>query len=114
MKYIFMAFFYFTNFKNRMHHKSVVIILFAVSIISCQQKNTNTAAQIADSSAVKPIVVTEKVYEDSDDPAIWIDHNNKARSIIIGTDKHKENGGLYVFTLDGKIDRKRTVTGLKR
>ena len=64
--------------------------------------------------ALKPVVVSDTVLEDSDDPAIWIDSSQPARSLIIGTDKHDTNGGLYVFGLDGKIDRQRTVTGLKR
>ena len=64
--------------------------------------------------AVLPTIITEKVHKDSDDPAIWIDQHDKARSLIIGTDKDPDNGGLYVFGLDGKIDRKRSVTGLKR
>lgn len=67
-----------------------------------------------DSTALKPIVVSDTVFEDSDDPAIWIDSSQPARSLVIGTDKHDTNGGLYVFGLDGKIDRQRTVTGLKR
>jgi len=65
-------------------------------------------------NAVKPVVITEKVAEDSDDPAIWIDKANPANSLIIGTDKSDKNGGLYVFHLDGKIDHTRTVKGLNR
>jgi len=61
--------------------------------------------------AVKPVVVTEKVVFDTDDPAIWINKENPAASIIVGTDKETD-GGLYVFDLQGKIINK--VTGLKR
>jgi 3-phytase len=63
---------------------------------------------------VRAVVVTEPVLKDSDDPAIWIDSEDPARSIILGTDKHGTNGGVYIFDLDGGIDRARTVTGLER
>src|SRR3712207_5860377 len=72
------------------------------------------SATAFDTTALKPVVVTEKVYEDSDDPAIWISQENKAKSLIIGTDKHKDQGGLFVFDLQGKIDSTRSVTGMKR
>lgn len=98
-----------------MHFKLFFILLLCVQVISCDHVEKNSIPVTTDGSiAVTPVVVTEKVYEDSDDPAIWIDRNNKANSIIIGTDKHRKNGGLYVFTLDGKIDSRRSVTGLKR
>lgn len=67
----------------------------------------------ADSSVVKPAVVTEMVEFDSDDPAIWINKSNPAQSLIVGTDKD-QNGGLYVFDLNGKIQKDKTVKGLKR
>jgi len=92
--------------------------IFVVSIVasfcfSCGTASKQTAALVAD-SVVKPVVVTEKVFDDSDDPAFWIDRKNKQNSLVIGTDKNNANGGLYVFTLDGKIDSTRTVTGLHR
>jgi len=61
-----------------------------------------------------PEVVSEKVLDDSDDPAIWVDHQNPEKSLVIGTDKHLNNGGLYVYNLQGKIDRERTKLGMKR
>ncbi|MEO5891433.1 MAG: phytase [Ferruginibacter sp.] len=98
-----------------MSGKLIAIVSACIlTAVSCQQNNSTASTQIIDSSSVKPLIVTEKVVEDSDDPAIWIDPVNKANSIIIGTDKSSANGGLYVFTLNGKIDRKRSVTGLKR
>ncbi|GAA2695239.1 phytase [Actinoplanes palleronii] len=36
---------------------------------------------------------------DADDPAIWVDQANKARSLVIGTAK---NGGLRVYDLKGR------------
>jgi len=65
-------------------------------------------------SPVQPAVITQKVYDDSDDPAIWINPTDLSRSLVIGTDKHSVNGGLYVFLLNGKIDSSRTRIGMKR
>jgi 3-phytase len=59
-------------------------------------------------------VVTEPVLGDSDDPAIWIDPTDPERSLILGSDKHNTDGGVYVFDLAGRIDRQRTVMGLQR
>jgi 3-phytase len=43
----------------------------------------------------------------ADDPAIWIDARNTARSLIVATDK---KAGLYVYGLDGKV-RSQTAAG---
>ena len=71
--------------------------------------------QAADNNEpLKPAVVTEQVFDDSDDPAIWISAIDPDSSLIIGTDKHNTNGGIYVFDLKGHIDRQRSITGLQR
>lgn len=72
------------------------------------------ATLFATEKPIQPLVVTEPVFFDSEDPAIWINRADPSRSLVLGTCKHAENGGLYVFDLDGKIDRKRTVLGMKR
>ncbi len=56
-------------------------------------------------AAIKPKKVTQKVANDTDDPAIWINREDPAKSLIIGTDKGNEQGigALYVFDLNGKI-----------
>ena len=64
--------------------------------------------------AVKPRVVTTALAHDTDDPAIWINRADPAKSLVIGTDKGDSTGGLYVFTLDGRIDSTRTRRPLKR
>jgi 3-phytase len=43
----------------------------------------------------------------ADDPAIWVDVRNPARSLIVATDK---KAGLYVYGLDGKV-RSQTPAG---
>jgi 3-phytase len=52
--------------------------------------------------AVQPLAETEPVASDgdaADDPAIWVDRKNPARSVIIATDKKL---GLTVYDLSGK------------
>ena len=69
--------------------------------------------RVGSEATLEPIVVTERVAHDADDPAIWIDPVDPGRSLILGTDKDAD-GALYVFNLDGKILREKTVRGLKR
>ncbi|WP_332773508.1 phytase [Phenylobacterium sp.] len=52
---------------------------------------------------VRPVVETTPVPhggDAADDPAIWVDPVDPARSLIIGTDKQ---AGLYAYDLDGKV-----------
>ncbi|GAA4792290.1 phytase [Olivibacter ginsenosidimutans] len=56
-------------------------------------------------------VITESVKHDADDPAIWINPQDASKSLIIGTDKD-EDGGLYMFDLNGKIVG--SFTGISR
>ncbi|HEK19680.1 phytase [Mucilaginibacter sp.] len=62
---------------------------------------------------VKPVVITEPVKYDTDDPAIWVNKADPAKSLVIGTDKDAD-GALYVFDLQGKIIADKVVHGLKR
>lgn len=52
---------------------------------------------------VSPNLFTESVSADADDPAIWVHPTEPSRSLIFGTDKIKEKGGIYAFNLDGKV-----------
>jgi 3-phytase len=55
---------------------------------------------------------TAPVAHDADDPAIWIPKADPARALILGTDKSEQNGGLYVFGLDGAV--RQTITPMDR
>lgn len=66
-----------------------------------------------DTIDIKPVIVTEQVQFDTDDPAIWVNPADPAKSLIIGTDKNSD-GALYVFDLEGKIIKDKVVKGLKR
>ncbi|MDF2187606.1 phytase [Paraflavitalea sp. CAU 1676] len=63
--------------------------------------------------AIKPVIVTDTVRYDSDDPAIWINRDNPAASLILGTDKDQD-GALYVFDLQGKVQHDKVVRNLQR
>jgi 3-phytase len=54
---------------------------------------------------VTPVRATASVPHDPDDPAIWRHPSDPARSLIIATDKVETVGGLYVFTLDGRLEQ---------
>ena len=78
--------------------KKIIYILTITSLWSCGSK----LAPIA-KNAIKPTVITDTTPNDTDDPAIWINKFQPEKSLIIGTDKEKETGGLYAFDLSGKI-----------
>ncbi len=66
---------------------------------------------------IKPVVITEKTPNDTDDPAIWINRKNPEQSIVFGTDKGQQDqpdSGVYAFDLDGKILPEQSITGLIR
>ena len=96
--------------------KAYLIVSVSIGMAACKQTGQpGTAPAVSiDTMPVKPLVITEKVFDDSDDPAIWINTAIPDSSLVIGTDKSSTNGGIYVFGLNGKIDRQRTVTGLHR
>ncbi|NJK87722.1 MAG: phytase, partial [Bacteroidales bacterium] len=66
------------------------------------------------SDTLLPVIVTEPTPNDTDDPAIWINKKDPDKSLVLGTDKGDSTGGVYVFTLDGKIDHQKSVKNLKR
>ncbi len=61
--------------------------------------------------AIKPRVVTQPTRHDTDDPAIWINPVDPAKSLILGTDKDSD-GALYAFDLEGAVVQ--VVSGLAR
>lgn len=97
--------------------KPIYTLLPAVLLIfsACNDTGSTKASQhLLDSVAaiaLKPTVVTDTVMHDTDDPAIWINAADTAKSLIVGTDKDSD-GALFAYNLDGKIVNK--VTGLKR
>ncbi|MBL9200228.1 MAG: phytase, partial [Opitutaceae bacterium] len=62
-------------------------------------------------NALKPRVITEPTRHDTDDPAIWVNAADPAKSLVLGTDKDTD-GALYAYDLEGKIVQR--VGDLKR
>jgi len=101
--------------------KQLLLLLAAAILFACQapdntkpDNSTDTPTAVWDTAqAIKPAFVTDTVRYDTDDPAVWIHPTDPAQSLIIGTDKD-EDGGLYVFTLQGKLVPEKTVRGIKR
>ncbi|MHA7100719.1 phytase [Roseivirga pacifica] len=87
------------------------IVLFAAACQTNTTNNTETTTETV--KAVKPVIVTEPVVYDTDDPAIWVNPEDASKSLIVGTDKN-EDGALFVFDLEGKIVQDKVVRGLKR
>jgi 3-phytase len=75
---------------------------------------TAASAQTPSVRDIKPVLATDKVSNDPDDPAVWVHPTNPARSLIVGTNKvkAKEGGALYVFGMDGKT--KQVIKGIDR
>jgi 3-phytase len=101
-----------------MSSKAFFIQIASLLILcSCNNKIQHTDKSVpgkeAISEVVQPVMITEHVTHDSDDPAIWINSENPELSLILGTDK-KSDGAIYVFDLDGKIIDSLTVRDLKR
>ena len=71
------------------------------------------ACNAGDAAPLSPTVVTEQVRYDTDDPAIWVNPDDPAASLVIGTDKDAD-GALYVFDLHGAVVRDKVVRGLLR
>ena len=81
--------------------------LALLGLTSCKPGTT------ADTTEIKPVIITEAVKYDTDDPAIWVNKTDPAKSLVIGTDKDAD-GALYVYNLQGKIVADKVVRGLKR
>ncbi len=90
---------------------AALFLLFSLPVVAAERMVAPDAD--AKNPPVRPRIVTEPVRHDSDDPAIWINRADPARSLVVGTDKDAD-GALYVFGLDGKIRHDLTVRGLSR
>ncbi len=86
-----------------------IVAFFSLgTLISC-----DNGQQTTDPNAVKPLYVTDPVKHDTDDPAVWVNPDNPAESLVLGTDKD-EDGALYVYDLKGKIIEDKVIRDLKR
>lgn len=86
------------------------LLLIILLFINCEEEEVKPPIH---PMALKPDVVTEKTNHDTDDPAIWINSKDPAKSLIIGTDKDQD-GALYVYDLQGNIQADKVARNLKR
>lgn len=94
---------------------SLTVALLLLTMFGCAKKQAEKEAEKTSEHQVEkiePVVVTDTVWHDTDDPAIWINPDDHAKSMVIGTDKDAD-GGLVAFDLDGKIIEERTVRDLR-
>ena len=93
--------------------RRLLSIAAIITLAGCGgSKTIHTAAKTSLKTPVKPVIVTDQVEFDTDDPAIWINPKDAGQRLIVGTDKNIQ-GGLYVFDLNGKILKDKTVKALK-
>lgn len=90
---------------------AIFFVAFTLWLGGCGSAPKEGAEQIPESGEVvaeesaetlKPSVVTDTTRHDTDDPAIWVNPDDPAKSLVIGTDKDAD-GALYVFDLEGNI-----------
>jgi 3-phytase len=60
-----------------------------------------TASHLQTAIQIHPRAATPPVPYDADDPAIWVHPSDPTKSVILGTDKDKVDGGLHVWDLQG-------------
>lgn len=90
---------------------TIIIILLFIINAACKPTIGINGKNTAD--IIKPVIITDTVRHDTDDPAIWVNRANPAASLVIGTDKDQD-GALYVFDLQGKIIQDKVVRNLQR
>ncbi|HEU4471495.1 MAG TPA: phytase [Flavisolibacter sp.] len=95
--------------------KAIVILVASIMLLTASRCGLSSApvSPGAKDSIIKPVIVTEPVRYDSDDPAIWINVKDPSQSLVLGTDK-EEDGALYVFDLQGKVVKDKVVRNLRR
>lgn len=95
--------------------KSIFTGIFLAMISLCFYVYCNKQAELPEVpvAQVNPVLSTQPVAHDTDDPAIWINYADPSKSLIIGTDKDVD-GALYVYDLEGNILEDKVVHGLKR
>jgi 3-phytase len=80
---------------------------------SCRTDAQQMTAASTETAGVRPVVVTDPVAHDTDDPAIWVNQADPTQSLILGTDKDAD-GALYVFDLQGKTVPGKVIHNLNR
>lgn len=91
-----------------------LIALCALGLAACSSERraeppapaTAAAGGVAALPRVTPVRATEALTGDPDDPAIWVNARDAAKSLVVATMKvPAPAGGLAVFGLDGKLQQ---------
>lgn len=92
--------------KQQRPSSTLFLFLLLIAAASCTRR-THPSVDI------KPVLATQSVTDDADDPAIWVHPNDPAKSLILGTNKvAAPTGAVVVFNLDGTI--RQTIAGIDR
>ena len=87
--------------------RALVCVSLATAVHAC------SGADATPPLLIHPAGATAVVPDDADDPAIWVNPADHARSLILGTNKvAAPDGALYVFGVDGSV--KQVVKPLDR
>lgn len=89
---------------------TIGLLLIYITYAAC---SGTARTQHAAAGMIRPVIITDTVHHDTDDPAIWINRADPAASLVLGTDKDQD-GALYVFDLQGKVVRDKVVRNLQR
>lgn len=89
---------------------TIGLLLSYIAYAAC---SATARTQHAAAAIIRPVIVTDTVQHDTDDPAIWINRADPAASLVLGTDKDQD-GALYVFDLQGKVVQDKVVRNLQR
>lgn len=99
------------NMINQLKLHMFLAVILATAFTSCTTKEESTPQA---EPVLEPVVVTDTVRYDSDDPAIWVNRQNPAQSLILGTDKMEGAGALFAFDLEGATIDSLVVDSLDR
>lgn len=95
-----------------MYRKLTILLCFGLIVLSISACNIKLNDE--NGSAIQATFVSEQTPNDTDDPAIWINHKEPGKSIILGTDKGDSTGGIFVFDLQGKLIPEKSIKNLRR
>lgn len=65
----------------------LLLLLTPVFFVACSQRPPHIQSASLETGALKPVIVTDTVRFDTDDPAIWVNPTDGSKSLIVGTDK---------------------------
>lgn len=94
-----------------MNSISYIVLLLSIHMVALSACGDKQDSAQQDIHSLQPMIVSEPVEGDADDPAIWLDRENPAQSLILGTDKA---GILFAFDLSGKIQKQAAGPDMKR